>query len=442
MKHHSLTRHLLIMLAASAFVGCTSTKFVRVTSTPADAQILLNDIPTGQTPYTNTLSFKDNRVYSVTVKKDGFKGASTTISFKPIDQHDYHLTMEKAEEVSLELATVEPQKTPEGAKLQLYRRPTLAYLEVIERSPNVAAVTRITSNEDPNAQMGAPVLSPTDDVLVYELIVPEGKDYYANIQKITIGGFGQTRLTYGKWTDLNPTFMPSGKVVVFSSNRTSNNKTLWRINSESAGGITRLTSSQAEDFSPSVASNGKLIAYSSLPPKTEEPQLWTIPVDGNLVTQLREGEFPCISPDGEKILFTRKDKITQDRQLWIMSTGGTEETQLTQNTDLVDPNKPPPRRIGNEDADFIQNKHGRWSPNGKWIVYASNEGRDSKGRRNYDIWLMAADGSSRTQLTTNGSWDDAPCWDHKGEFIYFRSNRGGAWNIWRLKPLLESKTGN
>src|SRR5207249_2640612 len=64
---------------------------------------------------------------------------------------------------------------------------------------------------------------------------------------------------------------------------------------------------------------------------------------------------------------------------------------------------------------------------------ASNEGRDSKGRRNYDIWLMAADGSSRTQLTTNGSWDDAPCWDHKGEFIYFRSNRGGAWNIWRLK---------
>jgi hypothetical protein len=27
------------------------------------------------------------------------------------------------------------------------------------------------------------------------------------------------------------------------------------------------------------------------------------------------------------------------------------------------------------------------------VVYASNEGRDSRQNRNYDIWLMAADGS-------------------------------------------------
>ena len=47
--------------------------------------------------------------------------------------------------------------------------------------------------------------------------------------------------------------------------------------------------------------------------------------------------------------------------------------------------------------------------------------------------------SSYTQLTTNGSLDDCPCWDRKGEYIYFRSNRGGVWNIWRFKPLLETK---
>ena len=36
------------------------------------------------------------------------------------------------------------------------------------------------------------------------------------------------------------------------------------------------------------------------------------------------------------------------------------------------------------------------------------------------------------QVTTNGSWDDHPAWDPNGSAIYFRSNRGGEWNIWRI----------
>jgi Tol biopolymer transport system component len=81
----------------------------------------------------------------------------------------------------------------------------------------------------------------------------------------------------------------------------------------------------------------------------------------------------------------------------------------------------------------------RWSPDGKWIVYASNEGLDSRKVQNYDIWLMAANGSKRTQLTTNGSEDRSPCWDHDGKTIHFLSNRGGAWNIWRFQPILPAE---
>jgi Tol biopolymer transport system component len=127
-----------------------------------------------------------------------------------------------------------------------------------------------------------------------------------------------------------------------------------------------------------------------------------------------------------------------------MSIDGTEETQLTQTTEASDPAKIAAAAANTRDTErdlqlFVQNIQGRWSPDGRWIVYASNEGRDSKGRRNFDIWLMAADGSARTQLTTNGSWDDSPCWDRAGELVYFRSNRGAAWNIWRLKPILENQ---
>ena len=72
------------------------------------------------------------------------------------------------------------------------------------------------------------------------------------------------------------------------------------------------------------------------------------------------------------------------------------------------------------------------------MVYASNEGVDASGKRNFDIWMMDADGTNKTQLTTNGSHDDWPCWDREGRTIYFRSNRGGMWNVWRFEPVVSS----
>ena len=140
-------------------------------------------------------------------------------------------------------------------------------------------------------------------------------------------------------------------------------------------------------------------------------------MSGTLPTQLREGKAPQISPDGERILFVRTQSVNEPNQIWVMNIDGGAETQLTQNMDY----------------DALNPK---WSPDGQWIVFSSNEGLDSKGRRNYDIWLMDADGSKKTQLTTNGSRDDTPCWDHTGTSIYFRSNRGGNWNIWRFEPIM------
>ena len=43
-------------------------------------------------------------------------------------------------------------------------------------------------------------------------------------------------MTFGKWRDLFPAFTPDGQYLVFSSNRTSPNLTLWRINIDGGGG--------------------------------------------------------------------------------------------------------------------------------------------------------------------------------------------------------------
>jgi dipeptidyl aminopeptidase/acylaminoacyl peptidase len=421
-RHQRALRFVCMAVTCGLLAGCAVHKTVTIRTDPLAATVYLDGQPGGITPVTTTLTFDPKtKAFEITAKKEGFKDGTTTIYYKPKDQTQYDIKLEKIEAIPIPMVTVEPTPTEKGVKLQLARRPVLAYLEVIERSPNVASVTRVTNNEDKGLQIGGPVLSPAEDILLYtELVEENSGSYYSNIQKQPVGSFGRTRLTYGKWHDLFPSFTADGSNVVFSSNRTSSNPTLWRVKTDGAGGITKLTSTQAEDFAPNAAPDGKLVAYASNPPDAEETQIWTIPWEASLSTQLREGQNPQVSPDGNRILFFRVDKITKKKQLWVMNIDGTGETQLTQNTDY-DTAEP------------------RWSPNGKWIVFASDEGFDSHQNRNSDIWLMAADGSKRTQLTTNGSRDDSPCWDRKGEYIYFRSNRGGAWNIWRFKPLLPSE---
>lgn len=313
----------------------------------------------------------------------------------------------------------EPQSTEEGGKLAPVRKPALAYLEVIERSPNVKSVTRVTNNEDDSIQIGPPVLSPVDDSFVYHEMLEDKKTatFYSNIWKQSVGSFAKTRITYSKRLDWAPAYTSDGQSLVFGSDRAGLNSSLWRIKVSGGGGITKITSGVAVDYTPCVSPKDGSIAYTSNPPGAEESQIWVVNANGSLPTQLREGESPQISPDGTKILFLRWDKDSGRKQLWWMNIDGSNETQLTINVDY--------------DVD-----DPKWSPDGKWIVFASDEGFDSNKKRNYDIWLIASDGLNKTQLTTNGSWDDAPCWDGNGTFIYFRSNRGGAWNIWRFEPIL------
>ncbi|MCJ7729460.1 MAG: PEGA domain-containing protein [Sedimentisphaerales bacterium] len=395
-------------------------KTVRITTEPSGAKIYIDGRESGISPLTIKLSFADTRQHDVVAKLERYEDGNTIIRLEPLEKKDYPIPpLKKIEIVSVELVSVVSQPTEKGVKLAVVRIPTLAYLEVIERSPMVKSVTRVTNNEDRNLKILDPVLSPRSDILVYgEFMEESDRTSYSNIWKTTVGSFGKTRVTYGKWRDLFPTFTPDGECLIFSSNRTRANPTLWRIKVDGGGGITNITNTLAEDYSPSVSPDSNFVAYASNPPDAEEPQIWTINSNGTLPTQLREGQSPRISPpDGGKIMFVRIDKLSKKKQIWVMNPNGSEETQLTQNSEY--------------DAE-----NPAWSPDGKWIVFDADEGLDSQKRQNYDVWLMAADGSKKTQLTTNGSWDDSPCWDHTGRFIYFRSNRGGAWNIWRFEPIL------
>jgi len=331
----------------------------------------------------------------------------------------------------------------EATGLMYVQTKTWAYLDVIERSPNVKSVSRITNNEKYDVYYGFVDYSPVDDVIAYsmtekiEQVFKTEKSkkskllsevYTSNIWKQRIGSFAKTRLTYGKRIDTGPSFSRDGDKVVFSSDRSGRNTKIWMLNVDGGGGLRLITSTPAEDYSPYASRAEDLVTYSSIPDGSSEPQVWTVDTQGRLATQLREGKDPRISPDGKWIAFLKKEsnRICSDAgsktaekvyQIWKMTVEGDSETQLTMNEDYCV-------------------KDAMWSPDGKWIVFSSNENVDSNNRSNYDIWLMATDGTQRVQLTTNGSMDILPTFDRTGKHILFVSNRGGKWNIWLFRPVI------
>ena len=61
--------------------------------------------------------------------------------------------------------------------------------------------------------------------------------------------------------------------------------------------------------------------------------------------------------------------------------------------------------------------HPSYTPDGKSIILHTDRGLAS-GKKNFDIWIMNANGSNPRQLTTNGSVDDHPVISDEGETIF------------------------
>ena len=78
-------------------------------------------------------------------------------------------------------------------------------------------------------------------------------------------------------------------------------------------------------------------------------------------------------------------------------------------------------------GDPQEDSNPSWSPDGTRIAFQSNQG---SGELN--LWVMNADGSNATQITTNVNEDRHPAWSPDGAWIAFDSDRAGTFDIWLL----------
>ena len=121
----------------------------------------------------------------------------------------------------------------------------------------------------------------------------------------------------------------------------------------------------------------------------------------------RESRF---SPDGSRIAYSSSISGTDD--IWLMNAVGGAKQNVT--------------------LDGFDNTEPTWSSDGSRIAYTSDQGPGL----DWDIWVVNADGSGKTNLTpsTSGIQDYDPAWSPDGSKIAFVSNRGGSPDIYVMNP--------
>lgn len=383
-----------------------------VNSDPEGAEVFVNGESMGKTPLKD-VGIDDQGGSTVEVRKKGW--LKSTLGVKSDSPKDLLLNMERDGSGRRLLELV-----PSQNGVSIKTTPIFADTEVGENSPNVSAVKRVTSAPQ-NEYIQDISLLPDGKTMVVS-ILEEYADgaktaYRSNVWKMNtaVAGAPRSAITTGNFHDITPNASSDGKILYFSTTR-NGRLCICRLNMERQSGITTVTQGNTADYSPALHPDTKDLLYSAVLPASGNPAyLWEVPVaERGLPSQLREGYEPRWSPDGTKLLYIKGDRGKNQAKIWVCDRDGGNPTQLS---------------MGNGDFNDVD---ANWSVDGRRIVFASNRAV-IKDRKNYDVWVMDADGGNLTQLTTNGSCDDNPVFGSDGRTVYFRSNRGLVWDIWQLQ---------
>ena len=237
---------------------------------------------------------------------------------------------------------------------------------------------------------------------------------------------GVARLTQGnRYWDTVPYIANDGSnYLVFASNRSDRNKPdvfrVTLVDNRLSGGISRLTNDARFNFAPTYGDSNRQLFYLSIEPDfpLADSQISNIRIDGSLPTQLSINALEINNTFAEKVFFTRVDVDAKKKQIYSVTADGKLETAL----------------LNQEDYRRSNCFNPAVSADGTRVLFVSDHGVDEQGRHNNDIYLVNADGTNLQRLTQNGSDDLMPAWSPSEEgVIYFLSNRGGAYNIWRMK---------
>ena len=214
-----------------------------------------------------------------------------------------------------------------------------------------------------------------------------------------------------------PAWSPDGKNLLYVAQSGPSRK-IFRKNLRT-GQVAQLTHGNADELQPAWSPDGSKILFvraHDVSLKLQPGDLFGMFLNGDLWQfDLRsEKETPVFSdaynpawaPDGTQIAVDAS--WAGPRRIWVLDGEGHNPQQVT-----------------TDSSEEVAHVAPRFSPDGRKVVFQNIE------RTKFDIRVVNLDSKQLSWITNDVASDTRPVWSPSGKFIYFTSDRGGGWNIWR-----------
>lgn len=259
--------------------------------------------------------------------------------------------------------------------------------EIYLRTPN-GSLRQLTTNSGDD--YGA-VWSPDGRRLAFV----SNRDGDDDIYVMAADGTGLRQLTRNSRTpqgrpvrDNAPAWSPDGRLLAFVSDRDGGEAEVYRMAADGTAQV-RLTRTAAHvtDHTPSWSPGGHYLVFNSDRAGYENVEVFRMRANGTEVVRLTrtadgvDDNAPEYSPDGRRIVFSSTRSGGQ-HDLFTMRADGTGVTRLGGDSRLDD-------------------VFPRWTADGRQVVLTTFAGPG--GSPSEDVWLMGADGTDRSRLTTSAA---------------------------------------
>ena len=246
----------------------------------------------------------------------------------------------------------------------------------------------------------APAFSPDGRLLAFVRTEIDGRQ---DVAVVTVQGGRVRRLAREQKGVTGIDWTADGREVVYAANR-DGAAGLWRVGLD--GGDPRwvsLGNDAGEIAAPSVGRTGG-VAFARQRVRSQIVEVGAGGAPRPILPSTRDDRQPAVAPDGSRLAFV--STRSGSHEVWTARADGSGAARLT-------------------DFGGARVSGPRWSPDGRRIVVSARADGDA------DVFVVLPGGETRA-LTDDPADDVAPTWSRDGRWVYFASDRGDTWQIYRV----------